>query len=155
MAPLRDRLRSARAIADGRRVVATAIEAALHTRYTYDTLRALRRRFPRIRFVWLMGADNLVQLPHWQHWTDIPRLMPFAVIPRPGYNRGALAGQAAQRFAHAFRPASAAPALAQAPCPAWSFLPVRQNRLSATELRRARRGLMPAPARAELEGALP
>ena len=71
MAPLAERLRSASRIADGRRIVATAIEAQLNTRYTYDTLRALRRRFPRVQFVWLMGADNLVQLPRWQHWTGI------------------------------------------------------------------------------------
>jgi len=86
MAPMADRLRSAAGIADGRRILATGIEARLHTLYTYDTLRALRRLFPYVQFVWLMGADNLVQLPRWQHWIGITRLMPFAVVPRPTYN---------------------------------------------------------------------
>ena len=63
MAPLAERLASARGIADGRRIVATAIETGLGTRYTADTLAQLCRRFPRARFVWLMGADNLAQLP--------------------------------------------------------------------------------------------
>lgn len=138
MAPLAARLASAGRIADGRRIVATAIEARLRTRFTFDTLAALRVRFPLVRFVWLMGADNLAQLPQWQHWTDIPRLMPFAVIPRPGYNRRALAGQAAVRFRPAFRRPHEAPALMDRALPAWTFLPVRQNALSATELRRAR-----------------
>ena len=68
MAPFAQRLASARRIADGRRVVASGIEATLGTRFTRDTLRALLRRFPRIRFVWLMGADILVQLPRWRRW---------------------------------------------------------------------------------------
>ena len=161
MAPLPDRLRSAAAIGDARRIVPTAIEAALHTRYTFDTLRALRRRFPRIRFVWLMGADNLVQLPRWQHWTAIARLMPLAVMPRPSYNQRALAGKAATRLRPALRPSRTAPALATQPPPAWTFVPMRQNPLSATALRRARTAPTPprpspAPKREKLlEGAPP
>jgi len=81
MAPLAERLASARRLADGRRIVATAIEADLGTRYTADTLAALRQRFPRVHFVWLMGADNLVQLPRWRHWLRIAAAMPFAVVP--------------------------------------------------------------------------
>ena len=135
MAPLADRLISAGRIADGRRILATGIEARLHTRYTFDTLRALRRRFPRVRFVWLMGADNLVQLPRWQRWGGITRTMPFAVMPRPTYNGRALAGQAAHRLRPALLPARAAPALAGRTAPAWTFLPARQNPLSATALR--------------------
>jgi len=138
MAPMPERLRSAAGIADGRRIVATGIEAGLRTRYTFDTLRALRQRFPRVRFVWLMGADNLVQLPRWQHWRGITRAMPFAVMPRPTYNHRALAGRAAQRLRRDLVPARAAPVLPRLPAPAWTFLPARQNALSATELRRAR-----------------
>jgi len=135
MAPLSARLDSARAIADGRRILATGIEAALGTRYTIDTLRALRRRFPCIRFVWLMGADNLVQFPHWRAWREIAALMPLAVFPRPSYNPRALAGQAAQTLRPARRKARAAPILPLQPPPAWAFLPARQNPMSATAIR--------------------
>ncbi len=154
MAPLSQRLASARRIADGKRIVATDIESRLRTRYTYDTLRALRRLFPRVAFVWVMGADNLVQLPRWQHWTEIPSLMPFAVIPRPTYNGRALAGQAARRFRFAFRLPHLAPALAGMAPPAWTFLPVRQNKLSATELRRAGTTVSPACREPTLEGVM-
>lgn len=153
MAPLAERLQSADRIADGRRVVATAIEARLRTRFTFDTLRALRRLFPLARFVWLMGADNLVQLPRWQHWVEIARLMPFAVVPRPSYNARALSGRAARRLRPSFRRPRSAPALAGFEAPAWTFLPARQNTLSATELRRAGRTLEPARQPAALEGA--
>jgi nicotinate-nucleotide adenylyltransferase len=139
MAPFAQRLASAQAIADGRRVVATGIEAALGTRYTVDTLRALRRRFPLVRFVWLMGADNLTQLPRWRRWLDIARAMPIAVLPRPGYNHRALAGQAARRLRRSRVPAHRAHTLADQATPAWTFLPVSQNPMSATEIRAAAR----------------
>ncbi len=136
MAALPERLRGAAALADRRRVLATAIEARVRTRFTFDTVRALRRLFPRVRFVWLMGADNLAQFPRWQHWMGIARLMPIAVLPRPGYNGGAKAGQAAHRLRPWFRRPREAPALAGHAAPAWTFLPARQNTLSATALRR-------------------
>jgi nicotinate-nucleotide adenylyltransferase len=136
MAPLPERLASAQSIADGRRVIATDIERHLHTRYTTDTLRALQRRFPRASFVWLMGADNLVQFPRWRGWLDIARHTPFAVVPRPTYNHRALAGQAARRLCHARIPARASTALGHGGAPSWVFLESRQNTLSATALRR-------------------
>lgn len=139
MAPLSERLASARAVADGRRVVATAIERALGTRYTLDTLRALRRRFPRTRFVWLMGADNLDGLPRWRRWPRIAREVPMAVLPRPSYNHRALAGRAARRLRPAMHPAREAPALAAEAAPAWVFLPGPQNPTSATALRAQQR----------------
>ncbi|HET9147894.1 MAG TPA: nicotinate-nucleotide adenylyltransferase [Acetobacteraceae bacterium] len=138
MAPLEQRLASARRIGSGRRIIATAIEAALGTRYTADTIAALKRRFPRCRFVWLMGADNLSQLPRWNRWQEIVRAIPIAVLPRPGETRRALAGQAARMLHAARRPAIAAAALADAAPPAWTWLPIRENSISATALRRAR-----------------
>ncbi|MBN8930105.1 MAG: nicotinic acid mononucleotide adenylyltransferase [Rhodospirillales bacterium 69-11] len=142
MAPLADRLAGARAIGDGRRVLASAIEAAFGTRYTVDTLRLLRRRFPRVRFVWIMGADILAQLPRWRCWETIVRDMGFAVLPRPGYTFPALAGQAARRLRHRRRPAREAPVLAGR-APAWVFLPARQNPISATAIRAAGKGTDP------------
>ncbi len=137
MAPLAERLASARRIADGRRVVATAIEAQLGTRYTADTLKALRRLFPRVQFVWLAGADILAELPRWKRWTGIAGAVPFAIVPRPGYNKRALAGQAARKLRHARRPAREAAVVVGAHPPAWTFLPASQNAISATALRAA------------------
>ncbi len=143
MEPLAIRLASAARIGDGRRVVATAIEAGLGTRYTTDTLSALRRRFPRARFVWLMGADNLSQLPRWRDWMGIMRTMPVAIFPRPSYNHRALAGRAAHRLRSARLPVAAAPALALRKPPAWIFLPTPQHAASATAIRAAGSGVVP------------
>jgi nicotinate-nucleotide adenylyltransferase len=139
MAALPARLASAAAIADGQRIVATDIEARLGTRYTADTLRLLRQRFPRARFVWLMGADNLAQLPRWRSWRDITDGVAFAVVPRPSYNNLALAGRAARRLRGARRPARLAPALAGLAPPAWVFLPAPQHAASASAIRAAGR----------------
>jgi nicotinate-nucleotide adenylyltransferase len=152
MAPLAQRLASAARIADGRRIVATGIEAVLGTRYTVATLAALRRGFPRVRFVWLMGADNLEQLPAWNRWPDIARGCVFAVLPRPTYNHRALAGQAARRLRGARRAAHVAPALAGMAPQAWVFLPAPQHAASATAIRAAA-AVQPRPTRRSREAA--
>jgi nicotinate-nucleotide adenylyltransferase len=135
MAPLAQRLASARSLADGRRVLASTIEAALGTRYAIDTLDRLRRRFPRTRFVWLMGADILPELPRWRRWRDFLRRIPIAVLPRPGYNERALSSHAAHRFALARHRARSAPVLIEFVPPAWTFLSVPQHAASATAIR--------------------
>lgn len=94
MASLSARVKSAQIQSRRAPIVPTAIEQALGTRYTVDTLRALRRRYPKHRFVWLMGADNLAQFHLWKGWREIARMMPIAVIARPGYNANALASPA-------------------------------------------------------------
>jgi nicotinate-nucleotide adenylyltransferase len=142
MASMQDRMAGARVLGDGRRVLATGIEAALNTRFTVDTMRLLLRRFPRAAFVWILGADILEQLPRWRRWMDIVRLMSFAVLPRPTYNHRALAGQAARRLRpirRRDREAALLPGLA----PGWVFLPAPQNALSATALRAALEGSVP------------
>ncbi|HTQ71000.1 MAG TPA: nicotinate-nucleotide adenylyltransferase [Acidocella sp.] len=136
MAPLAERLASAGRIADGRRIIATDIESRLGTRYTCDTMRALQCRFPAAEFVWLMGADNLIQLPRWGRWLEIMRAMPMLVVPRPGATRRALAGHVAKRHQKHRLPARAGLCLAATKAPAWILLPVRENTASATELRR-------------------
>ncbi|HQT65576.1 MAG: nicotinic acid mononucleotide adenylyltransferase [Acidocella sp. 20-57-95] len=135
MAPFAERLASTRKIADGRRIIATDIEQRLGLHYTADTMQALRRRFPTQKFVWLMGADNLKQLPKWGRWLQIVRAMPMLILPRPGQTRAALAGQAVKRLAHHRLPARSGLCLAATQAPAWILLPVRENSTSATALR--------------------
>jgi nicotinate-nucleotide adenylyltransferase len=140
MAPFAERLASARKLADGRRIIATDIEKRLGTVYTADTMAALRRRFPGQKFVWLMGADNLAQLPKWGRWMQIARAMPILVLPRPGQTRRALSGQAAHRLRRHRLPARAGVCLPSAKPPAWILLPVRENASSATALRQRQAG---------------
>lgn len=85
MAPLDARLGSARAMARRSRIRATAIEAQLQTRYTVDTVRALVRRFPKRRFIWIMGADLIGEFHRWRDWRRLAALVPIAVVVRPGY----------------------------------------------------------------------
>ena len=81
--PLDKRLAAARALAAHPAIDVTAVEVALDTRYTYDTVLALRRRFPGVHFVFIMGADNLAQLNRWRRWRELANLVPIAVVDRP------------------------------------------------------------------------
>ncbi len=137
IAALPERLAKARAVAGPMHIAVTAMEAALGTRYTVDTLKELRRRFPRTRFVWLMGADNLGQMSLWRDWPEIFRQVPVAVFRRPAYACGRGAGRAARRFRKACRPVGQAGRLARTQPPAWTILDNRLNALSATALRKA------------------
>ena len=94
MAPLPARLAAAKRRARRAPIIPTAIERELGTRFTIDTLRALKRRYPKRRFVWLMGSDNLAQFHRWRDWRAIARTMPIAVIARPGYDDRAMASPA-------------------------------------------------------------
>lgn len=94
MAPLAARMASAKVQSRRSRIRVTAIEREFGTRYTVDTLQKLVRRYPGRRFVWLMGADNLAEFHKWKRWRDLARLMPIAVIARPGYDAKAFASPA-------------------------------------------------------------
>ncbi len=139
MSPLPERLAEAARVARHPRIHATAIEAHLGTRYTADTLAALRRRFPNVRFVWLMGADNLAQIPQWRRWETIFHSAAIAIFDRNSYSSRALAGKAARRFASKRLPERQAKILVDTPPPAWLFLHTRLHPASATQIR-ARRG---------------
>lgn len=135
MAPYGKRLDAAAKLAHDRRIRVLNLEAQLGTHYTADTLDALRRRFPRTRFVWLMGADNLAQIRHWRRWTDIFNRVPIAVFARPTYCLKGLAELAAKRYAHQRVAPEAARRLAELAPPAWAFLPIRLDTSSATDIR--------------------
>jgi nicotinate-nucleotide adenylyltransferase len=99
MAPLDARLESARRIAARNpRIHVSALEKALHTIYTIDTVKALQRRFAGVEFVWLMGSDNLEQFSHWRRWRDLAGRIPIAVVQRPGSLLAALNAPLVRRF---------------------------------------------------------
>lgn len=85
MAPIDARLASARRVARHPRIIPTDFEQRHGTFATIDTISALRRRFPQVRFIWLMGADNLLQFHQWLGWREIARLVPIVVFARPPY----------------------------------------------------------------------
>ncbi len=135
MAPLAARLASAQRMARRAPIRATAIEAELGTRYTVDTLRAIERRFPKHRFVWLMGADNLAQLHQWQDWRYIMDNVPVGVLARPGDRISARMSPAARIYAPYRISGTASHLLAQAEPPAWCFVNVPMVDWSSTEIR--------------------
>ncbi len=134
-ASLEARMQSARAQAGGQRMIVSDLESQLGTRYTLDLIRALRARYPSVRFVWLMGADNLANFHRWRGWDQIMRLVPVCVVARPGWGLQGRLAPAARRFARARRPVSEARRLAVRRPPAWIYLPARLNFESSTAIR--------------------
>jgi nicotinate-nucleotide adenylyltransferase len=137
MAPLSARLASARRAARGAPIRVTAIERALGTVYTADTLARLVRRFPKRRFIWLMGADNLVQFHRWRDWRRIAALVPIAVVTRPGYDGPALKAPAWGWLRRFVRPAAMARSWTMWRPPALVLLSLPPDPTSATALRAA------------------
>ena len=136
LAPLTDRLAACRRLAAAHpRIKVMAPEAALGSTATVVVLAFLRRRFPGVRFVWLMGGDNLAGFHRWAAWRRIAALMPIAVLDRPHWRLGALASPAAHALARARLGGGRAGALARARPPAWADLTLRLAPESSTEIR--------------------
>jgi len=140
-APLAARVERARELATDPRIFVTSLEQSFGTHYTIDTIEALQRAFPKARFVWLMGSDNLAQFHRWRRWKTIAQRVPIAVIARPDFTTAALASPAA-RFLLSSRidPEAAQELPGRAP-PAWVFLEERLDPASSTAIRA--RGLWP------------
>lgn len=136
-APVARRIAAAGALLDDPRVTVTDIEARLGTRYTAETIPALQAIYPGVRFVWLMGADNLASFHRWERWPSIMAHVPVGVLARPGFPIWARTARAARLFRGARLRASEAGRLAQAVPPAWCYLQMPMVDISSTAIRRA------------------
>ena len=134
-ADLAQRMAGARMLAKGPGMIVSDVESALGSSYTIDTVRALKARFPSVKFVWIMGADSLATFHRWRGWTQIMREVPVAVVSRPWISLKSRFSPAATRFARYRVAPSRAMGLATIRPPAWVFLFGRFNFLSSTALR--------------------
>jgi nicotinate-nucleotide adenylyltransferase len=137
MAPLESRLKVAKQVARHPRIRVIHPESILGTRYTAETLHQLKALHPATRFVWIMGADNMVELPKWRQWRRIIGQVPIAVFDRPSYFMKACAGQAATAYRRRRLNATKARLLADMKPPAWAFVHMPKSGLSATRIRAA------------------
>jgi nicotinate-nucleotide adenylyltransferase len=136
-APMQARMERALSVIDDPRVEITDIEAQLGTRYTAETLSVLRQTYPGVRFVWLMGADNLAQFHLWQDWQQIMQTVPVGVLARPGQRISARMSRAARLYARYRIAGRNSQLLAHAAAPAWCFVNVPMVDVSSTALRAA------------------
>jgi nicotinate-nucleotide adenylyltransferase len=135
MASFEARLASAREQAKGARIRVSDFERRAGTRYTVDTLAALKRRFPEHRFIWLMGADTVAQFHQWRRWRDLASSVPIAVIHRPGYDATARAAPAMGWLRWFVRSPAMAKRWTDWSAPAILFLRLPPDQTSATRLR--------------------
>ena len=139
--PLDTRMAAAEAMADHPRIAVTGVEAEIGTRFTFDTVAYLTRRCPGVKFVWIMGADNLANFHRWQRWRDIAALAPIAVIDRPGSTLKAVNSRGGAWLTPYRLDESDAGLLADAVPPAFTFIHAQRSDMSSTELRRRGTGL--------------
>ena len=135
MAPYAARYASAQAIAKRSRIKVSDFEIKSGTRYTVDTMTALQKRYPRHRFIWLMGEDTVAQFHQWKDWRALARMVPIAVLSRPGYDDDARAARAMGWLRRFVRPASQARNWTEWSAPAIIFLRLPPDPTSATRLR--------------------
>lgn len=135
LAALEKRIELCRSIARHPRIDVTAFEARYDVRYTADTLAILKRLRPDIRFVWIMGADNLASFHRWQNWRAIAAMMPIVVVDRPGSTFAARSAPAAIALARHRVDERHAGLIADIKPPAWTFLHGLRLDLSSTAIR--------------------
>ena len=136
-APLDARMTHARAMMQDPRVLVSDIEAQIGTRYTAETIDTLQARYPGVRFVWLMGADNLQQFHRWERWQDILQSVPMGVLARPGFRRSGLHARTARQYRHARIPGKASHLLAHCAAPKWCFVNMPMMPVSSSQIREA------------------
>ncbi|RVV97767.1 nicotinate-nucleotide adenylyltransferase [Mesobaculum littorinae] len=147
-APMADRIAAARSLISHPKVTITDLEARLGTRYTAQTLDHLSALYPGVRFVWLMGADNLATIHLWDNWHRIMESVPVGILARPGRRISARTSPAASIYREARLPPSAARLLPRATAPAWCFVNIPMRADSSTALREG--GQWPRPGAPDL-----
>ena len=134
-APIEARIMRAKTIMQHPKVTVTGLEEKLGTRYTAETIAALQRAYPNVRFVWLMGADNLAQFHLWQDWQDIMMRVPVGVLARPGDRISARMSRAARMYREDRLIGRAARLLGRSDAPAWAFVNLPMSQSSSTAIR--------------------
>ncbi len=135
MLPLAERLTLCRAMVDHPRIVVTDLERDLGTRYTVDTLAALKLRYARTRFIWFMGGENMIEIRRWKRWPDIFKAVPVAIHDRPPYSSKVQGSLAAHRFSTSRVSGMARQGLVDMTPPAWAFFHTPLMDISSTAIR--------------------
>jgi nicotinate-nucleotide adenylyltransferase len=135
MAPFEARLFSAQQQARRSPIRVSNFEQREGTRFTVDTVRLLKRRYPKQQFIWLLGSDTLPNFHKWRDWRGLSREVPIAVIPRPGYDSAAHAARAMGWFRRFVRPSSQAQNWTEWSAPAILLLRLPRDPTSATAIR--------------------
>ncbi len=137
LAPLEERVAACRQMIRHPRIAVTAFEARHRVRYTADTLALITRIRPRVRFIWVMGADNLAGFHRWQNWREIAAMVPIMIIDRPGSTLSFLSAPAAIALARYRVDETDAELLAFMRPPAWTFVHGPRSPLSSSAIRDA------------------
>lgn len=129
------RMAAARAVMGHPRVDLSDVEHHIQTRFTVETIAELQRLYPTVRFVWIMGADNLAQFHRWKAWQEIAARLPIGVIARPGERLRGRCSKAMRVLRHARVPSAASHTLGARAAPAVCFINAPMRGESSSEIR--------------------
>ena len=135
MAGIEERVQHAVKVSGHPKIKVMTIESYLNTQYTIEILEILTQRFPSTRFVWIMGADNLVQFSEWKDWEKIASLVRIAVFDRPNFSLKSLASKMPRRFFRNRLRERQGLVLRNKFPPAWIFFHTNLSHISATKIR--------------------
>ena len=117
-------------------VVITDLERKFKTKYTFQTLIKLKKLYPSTKFVWLMGADNLINFHHWKNWDWIMKNIPVGVLARPEEQIKAGLSRTAIKFGNYRLPKEKSIILSNYIPPVWTLSTGPMRNISSTEIRK-------------------
>jgi nicotinate-nucleotide adenylyltransferase len=135
MESFESRLKKASNAALNSKIFVTDVEKTLGTQYTVDTLNALTDIFPNMKFIWLMGADNLKQMPLWKNWQEIFSIVPIAVFDRKDYSDQENTGEIAKILSSSKVAEKDVAMILEKELPAWVFVHSNLCNISSTFIR--------------------
>lgn len=135
LSPFDERVKFARDLEKDDRIIVSDMERNFDTRYTIDSLKRIKETLPSYHFVWLMGADNLIEFDKWKDWRGIAETVPFAIFSRPSYSRTSLDSLAAKALREYRIDKDRAHVLHRLKPPAWVFCDLTDNATSSTKIR--------------------
>lgn len=116
------------------KMLVTDIEIKFNVNFTVDLIKRLKMEYPKVNFIWIMGADGLKQFHKWKDWETIFEMIPIAIFARPGYN-GLSTTVAALKYKDSFLSSDNAVQLPFYKAPAWAFFNIPMKNISSTDIR--------------------
>ena len=135
-APIQTRLRQAQEIVHSSKIIISKVETEIGAQYSWETLDYLSLKYPRTKFVWLMGSDNLAQFHLWKNWRWIIDNFPIGVLARPQFRQKGLNSKVSKIYKSHKLPANQGRLLPYYPSPKWCFSNMPLMKVSSSEIRK-------------------
>ncbi len=129
------RLKKVKSFLTNQNIKVLEIEDLSKNIYTVDLLEYLFKKFPHKKFIWLMGADSLVNFHLWRDWKKIFYNIPIAIFDRPSYSLFISKSKAISYFKEDRINSKLSKNLKYMKTPKWSFITGLTHLQSSSKIR--------------------